>query len=99
MKAINVKDETDSIRVSLWRDLAESSFVGKYVEMTNLIVTAFNDEVSVSSTSRTDLKVNKSIYNHIENFKKISSRYMYLQPEGNMSIYNHIENFLSTEKN
>ena len=85
MKAINVKDETDSIKVSLCRDLAESSFVGKYVEMTNLIVAAFNDEVSVSSTSKTDLRVHKSIYNHIENFyelkkhvlkikKKISSR-------------------------
>ena len=36
MKAINVKDETDSIKVSLWRDLAESSFVGKYVMAINI---------------------------------------------------------------
>ena len=97
MKAINVKDETDSIKVSLWRDLAESSFVGKYVEMTNLIVAAFNDEVSVSSTSKTDLRVNKSIYNHIENFYELKKHVFKkkknkFEVEGNMSTLKIFKN-------
>lgn len=55
---VSLKDNTDTIKVSLWRDLAEPSFVGKFLQMTNVVVTAFNDEISISSTSKTDLKVN-----------------------------------------
>lgn len=58
VKTVSLKDNTDTIKVSLWRDLAEPSFVGKFLQMTNVVVTAFNDEISISSTSKTDLKVN-----------------------------------------
>lgn len=54
----DVTVKTVSMKVSLWRDLAEPSFVGKFLQMTNVVVTAFNDEISISSTSKTDLKVN-----------------------------------------
>ena len=40
VKAISVKDDTDSIKVARGRDLAESSLVGNYFEMTNLMWTA-----------------------------------------------------------
>lgn len=56
VKTVSLKDNTDTIKVSLWRDLAEPSFVGKFLQMTNVVVTAFNDEISISSTSKTDLK-------------------------------------------
>lgn len=58
VKTVSMKDNTGTIKVSLWRDLAEPSFIGKFLQMTNVIVTAFNDEISISSTSKTDLKVN-----------------------------------------
>lgn len=58
VKTVSMKDNTDTIKVSLWRDLAEPSFVAKFLQMSNVVVTAFNDEISISSTSKTDLKVN-----------------------------------------
>lgn len=52
VKSVALKDETDSIKVSLWRNLSDSSIVGKYLSITNVVVTSFNEEISVSTTSK-----------------------------------------------
>lgn len=57
VKSVALKDETDSIKVSLWRNLSDSSIVGKYLSITNVIVTSFNEEISVSTTSKSILEV------------------------------------------
>lgn len=57
VKSVALKDETDSIKVSLWRNLSDSSIVGKYMSITNVVVTSFNEEISVSTTSKSILEV------------------------------------------
>lgn len=57
VKSVALKDETDSIKVSLWRNLSYSSIVGKYLSITNVVVTSFNEEISVSTTSKSILEV------------------------------------------
>lgn len=52
VKSVALKDETDSIKVSMWRNLSDSSIVGKYLSITNVVVTSFNEEISVSTTSK-----------------------------------------------
>ncbi|XP_062580032.1 uncharacterized protein LOC134242041 [Saccostrea cucullata] len=56
VKSVTIKDETDSVKVSLWRHLSDSAGVGKFLSFTDLVVTSYNDEVSVSSTSKTTIK-------------------------------------------
>ena len=57
VKTIAVKDDSGTIKVSLWRGLTSQSNVGKYMQLTNLVVTSFNDETSVSTTTRTSISV------------------------------------------
>lgn len=57
VKSVALKDETYSIKVSLWRNLSDSSIVGKYLSITNVVVTSFNEEISVSTTSKSILEV------------------------------------------
>lgn len=57
VKSVALKDETDSIKVSLWRNLSDSSIVGKYLSITNVVVTSFNEEISISTTSKSILEV------------------------------------------
>lgn len=57
VKSVALKDETDSIKVSMWRNLSDSSIVGKYLSITNVVVTSFNEEISVSTTSKSILEV------------------------------------------
>lgn len=57
VKSVALKDETDSIKVSLLRNLSDSSIVGKYLSITNVFVTSFNEEISVSTTSKIILEV------------------------------------------
>lgn len=57
VKSVALKDETDSIKVSLWRNLSDSSIVGKYLSITNVVVTSFNEEISVSTSSKSILEV------------------------------------------
>lgn len=57
VKSVALKDETDSLKVSLWRNLSDSSIVGKYLSITNVVVTSFNEEISVSTTSKSILEV------------------------------------------
>lgn len=57
VKSVALKDKTDSIKVSLWRNLSDSSLVGKYLSITNVVVTSFNEEISVSTTSKSILEV------------------------------------------
>lgn len=57
VKSVALKDEPDSIKVSLWRNLSDSSIVGKYLSITNVVVTSFNEEISVSTTSKSILEV------------------------------------------
>ena len=47
-----IKDNEDTVKVSLWREWAATSGVGKFLCFTDVVVTCFNDEVSVSTTSK-----------------------------------------------
>lgn len=58
VKSVTIKDDTDTVKVSLWRDLTSTSGVGKYLCFTDVVVTSFNEETSVSTTSKTSIKVN-----------------------------------------
>ena len=57
VKSVSLKDDTNTIKVSLWRELADKSVVGKYLSVTNVVVTSFNDEISISTTSKTVIEV------------------------------------------
>lgn len=57
VKSVTIKDDTDTVKVSLWRDLTSTSGVGKYLCFTDVVVTSFNEETSVSTTSKTSIKV------------------------------------------
>lgn len=62
VKSVALKDETDSIKLSLWRDLSDTSIVGKYLSITNVVVTSFNEEISISTTSKSALEVSMHCY-------------------------------------
>lgn len=49
VKSVTLKDETDCVKVSLWRNLSDSAAVGKFLSFTDVVVTSFNDEVSVNN--------------------------------------------------
>lgn len=54
MKSVTIKDDTGKCRVSLWRDLAASEIgIGQHVKISDVVVQTFNNEKSVSSTTRT----------------------------------------------
>lgn len=55
VKSVTLKDETDCVKV--WRNLSDSAAVGKFLSFTDVVVTSFNDEVSVSTTSKTTIQV------------------------------------------
>lgn len=58
VKSVTIKDDTDTVKVSLWRDLTSTSGVGKYLCFTDVVVTSFKEETSVSTPSKTSIKVN-----------------------------------------
>ena len=63
VRTIKVKDSSGSCTVSLWRDLTkEKTIVGSHITLTNVIVQVYNDEKSMSTTSRTNIEV-KSFFN------------------------------------
>ncbi|XP_052703444.1 uncharacterized protein LOC128179831 [Crassostrea angulata] len=57
VRTIKVKDASGSCKVSLWRDLCkEKTSVGRHISITNVVVQLYNDEKSVSTTSRTNIE-------------------------------------------
>ncbi|XP_061162729.1 uncharacterized protein LOC133171950 [Saccostrea echinata] len=56
VKSVTIKDETESVKVSLWRNLSYSAGVGKFLSFTDVVVTSYNDEVSVSTTTKTTIQ-------------------------------------------
>ena len=57
IKSVTIKDNTDTVKVSLWRECPATSGVGKFLCFTDMVVTFFDDEVSVSTTSKTTIQV------------------------------------------
>ncbi|XP_061170598.1 uncharacterized protein LOC133179942 [Saccostrea echinata] len=56
VRSFKIKDDTASCKVSLWKDLSKrKTAVGSHFEITDVIVQVYNDEKSVSTTSRTKL--------------------------------------------
>lgn len=39
VKSVTLKDETDCVKVSLWRNLSDSAAVGKFLSFTDVVVT------------------------------------------------------------
>ncbi|XP_052696184.1 uncharacterized protein LOC128174758 [Crassostrea angulata] len=57
VRTIKVKDASGSCKVSLWRDLCkEKTSVGSHISITNVVVQLYNDEKSVSTTTRTNIE-------------------------------------------
>eukprot|EP00105_Crassostrea_gigas_P017753 XP_011435649.1 PREDICTED: uncharacterized protein LOC105334049 [Crassostrea gigas] len=54
VKSLTIKDDTGKCKVSLWRDLAASEIgIGQHVKISDVVVQTYNNEKSVSSTTRT----------------------------------------------
>ncbi|XP_052694461.1 uncharacterized protein LOC128172746 [Crassostrea angulata] len=54
VRTLKIKDQTAACKVSLWRDLSKiKTTVGQHIELTNVIVQVYQEERSVSTTSRT----------------------------------------------
>ena len=65
VRSVKIKDNTGSCKISLWRDLGQMKTpVGSHVEITNVIVQVYNEEKSVSTTSRTKLMVRVTSLNY-----------------------------------
>ena len=63
VRTVKVKDASGSCKVSLWRDLCkEKTSVGSHISITNVVVQLYNDEKSVSTTSRTNIEVKSCTY-------------------------------------
>ena len=63
VRSLKIKDNTGSCKISLWRDLGQMKTpVGGHVEITNVIVQVYNEEKSVSTTSRTKLLVKATYF-------------------------------------
>ena len=76
VRSVKIKDNTGSCKISLWRDLGQMKTpVGSHVEITNVIVQVYNEEKSVSTTSRTKLMVRVTSFNTIQ---KIINFYSHL---------------------
>lgn len=62
VRALKVKDESAVCKVTLWRDFAKrKTSVGSHIQLTDVAVQLFNDEKSLSTTSRTTLQVLTSV--------------------------------------
>lgn len=58
VRTLKIKDQTAACKVSLWRDLSKiKTTVGQHIELTNVIVQVYQEERSVSTTSRTKVVV------------------------------------------
>ena len=64
VKNVCIKDDTDSIRVSLWREFSDACGVGRYLTLSNVVVGSYNNQATVSTTVRTTIKVNKKQLNY-----------------------------------
>lgn len=63
VRTVKVKDASGACIVSLWRNLCkEKTSVGSHITITNVVVQLFNDEKSVSTTSRTKIEVKSCIF-------------------------------------
>ena len=58
VKAVTLKDGTGKCKVSLWREFAEKEVgIGQHIKITDVVVQTYNNEKSVSTTTRTEVKV------------------------------------------
>lgn len=57
VQTIKIKDETADIKVSLWREKTETCAVGNFLQFTNVVVNHYQEEVSLSTTCKTQIQV------------------------------------------
>lgn len=58
VRTITLEDKEDKVKVSLWRDHShENVKAGDYVNLTNVLVTSYQEEVQLASTSRTKVEI------------------------------------------
>lgn len=58
VRTIVLEDKTGKAKLSLWRDLAKTQVApGNYIEAKNVLISTYNNEVTLGSTSRTTLQV------------------------------------------
>lgn len=70
VRTITLEQNTDKIKVSLWRQEAESSIQsGDCVAITNLVVKTYQGQNQLSSTTRT--KVQVQYFYHFRNGKPL----------------------------
>ncbi|XP_061165364.1 uncharacterized protein LOC133174295 [Saccostrea echinata] len=57
VRSIKLRDATGTCRISLWRDMAKvKTTVGSHLEITNAVVQFYNEEKSLSTTSRSKME-------------------------------------------
>ena len=58
VKVVTLKDGTGKCKVSLWREFPEKEVgIGQHIKITDVVVQTYNNEQSVSTTTRTEVKV------------------------------------------
>ena len=55
---MTIQDKTASVAIALWRDLAHTNIQpGNYVHLANLVVSTFQNVVTLATTNQTHLEV------------------------------------------
>ena len=58
IKTILLKDDTDTAKITLWRDLATvDTRPGDYIQVTDVVINVYNKQTSLQTTSRSNVKV------------------------------------------
>jgi len=57
VKTVTVKSGEDEINLTLWRDLAARSLMGQFLQIDNVVVNSYRNEVSLNTTARTKIEV------------------------------------------
>lgn len=62
VRTVTLQDKEDRVKLALWRKLADENIkAGDYVNVSNVLITSYQDHVELASTSRTKVEVHKPI--------------------------------------
>ncbi len=57
VKTVTVKSGEEQINLTLWRDLAARSLMGQFLQIDNVVVNSYRNEVSLNTTAITKIEV------------------------------------------
>ncbi|KAK3108589.1 hypothetical protein FSP39_011515 [Pinctada imbricata] len=63
IKEVQLKEGKERVKLTLWRDFSKIDLpVGNWVQFSNLTTRSYQDEISLSTTSRTTIKVKYNFF-------------------------------------